>query len=104
MNNAGMNMRGDGLPGVAGPSVVQKVFNTNFFGTLWVTQTMLPLLRKSPYGRIVNSSSGIGPLASNCDPSWPGNNTRLIGYDASKAALNRPTVHLAYELRATKFK
>ena len=33
-----------------------------------------------------------------------GYNTKLIGYCASKAALNMLTVHLAYELRDTKIK
>ncbi len=104
MNNAGVNLRGDGLPGEADVSAVQKVFDTNFFGALRVAHTMLPLLRKSPAGRIVNISSGLGSLAFNSDPFWSGYNTKFIGYNASKAALNMLTVHLAYELRETKIK
>lgn len=104
INNAGVNLRGDGLPGVADPDVVQEIFDTNFFGALRVAQTMLPLLRKSAAGRIVNVSSGLGSLALNSDPSSPVYNTKLIGYSASKAALNMLTVHLAYELRDTKIK
>lgn len=104
MNNAGVNIRGDGLPGAADPDAVQRVFETNFFGALRVAQTMLPLLRKSAAGRIVNVSSGLGSLTLNSDPSWSGYNTKFIGYSASKAALNMLTVHLAYELRDTKIK
>jgi NAD(P)-dependent dehydrogenase (short-subunit alcohol dehydrogenase family) len=104
MNNAGINMRGDGLPGVANVEAVESVLDTNFVGALRVAQTMLPLLHKSPAGRIVNISSGLGSLAFNSDPSWLGYNTKLIGYNASKAALNMLTVHLAYELRGTKIK
>jgi NAD(P)-dependent dehydrogenase (short-subunit alcohol dehydrogenase family) len=104
VNNAGVNLRGDGLPGAADPAVVQKVFDTNFFGALRVVRAMLPLLRKSPAGRIVNISSGLGSLTFNSDPSWSGYNTKLIGYSASKAALNMLTAHLAYELRDTKIK
>jgi NAD(P)-dependent dehydrogenase (short-subunit alcohol dehydrogenase family) len=104
MNNAGVNLRGDGLPGTADPGVVQKVFDTNFFGALRVVRAMLPLLHKSAAGRIVNVSSGLGSLALNGDPSWSSYNTKLIGYNASKAALNMLTVHLAYELRDTKIK
>jgi NAD(P)-dependent dehydrogenase (short-subunit alcohol dehydrogenase family) len=104
INNAGVNLRDDGLPGVADLSTVQRVFDTNFFGALRVAQAMLPLLRKSGAGRIVNISSGLGSLAFNSDPSWPGYNTKLIGYNASKAALNMLTVQLAYELRGTKIK
>ena len=104
MNNAGVNLHGDGLPGSAELSAVQKVFDTNFFGALRVAQTMLPLLRKSQAGRIVNVSSGLGSLTQNSDPSWFGYDVKLIGYNASKAALNMLTVHLAYELRDTKIK
>jgi NAD(P)-dependent dehydrogenase (short-subunit alcohol dehydrogenase family) len=104
VNNAGVNLRGDGLPGAADLDVVQRVFDTNFFGALRVAQTMLPLLYKSEAGCIVNVSSGLGSLAFNSDPSWPGYNTKLIGYNASKAALNMLTVQLAYELRGTKIK
>ena len=104
MNNAGVNLRRDGLPGAADLGVVQKVFDTNFFGAIRVVQAMLPLLHKSAAGRIVNVSSGLGSLALNSDPSWSSYNTKLIGYNASKAALNMLTVRLAYELRGTKMK
>jgi NAD(P)-dependent dehydrogenase (short-subunit alcohol dehydrogenase family) len=104
LNNAGVNLRGDGLPGAADVNTVQKIFDTNFFGALRVAQTMLPLLRKSAAGRIVNVSSGLGSLTFNSDPSWSGYNTKFIGYNASKTALNMLTVHLAYELRGTKIK
>lgn len=104
INNAGINLRGDGLPGAADVGAVQKVFDTNFFGVLRVAQTMLPLLRKSAAGRIVNISSGLGSLTFNSDPAWAGREVKLIGYNASKAALNMLTVHLAYEVRDTKIK
>jgi len=104
MNNAGINLRGDGLPSVADPAVVQRVFDTNFLGALRVAQTMLPLLRKSAAGRIVNISSGLGSLSLSSDPASPHYDTKLIGYCASKAALNMLTVHLAYELRDTNIK
>lgn len=104
MNNAGINVPGDGLPGTADVEAVQRVFETNFLGALRVVQTMLPLLRKSSSGRIVNVSSGLGSLTLNSDPSWSGYDVKLIGYCASKAALNMLTVHLAYELRGTNIK
>ena len=104
MNNAGINLHGDGLPGAADVGAVQKVFDTNFFGALRVAQTMLSMLRNSVAGRIVNISSGLGSLTFNSDPAWTGRDVKLIGYNASKAALNMLTVHLAYELRDTKIK
>jgi NAD(P)-dependent dehydrogenase (short-subunit alcohol dehydrogenase family) len=104
LNNAGVNLRGDGPPGTADLDVVEKVFETNFFGALRVAQAMLPLLRKSPAGRIVNVSSGLGSLTFNSDPEWSGSSWKLIGYNGSKAAMNMMTVHLAHELRGTKVK
>lgn len=104
VNNAGVNLRGDGLPGAANVDVVRQIFDTNFFGALRVAQSMLPLLRKSDGGRIVNVSSGLGSLTFNSDPKWSGYDVKYIGYNTSKAALNMLTVHLAYELRDTKIK
>ncbi|HET8726796.1 MAG TPA: SDR family NAD(P)-dependent oxidoreductase, partial [Alphaproteobacteria bacterium] len=62
---------------------------------------MLPLLRRSPSGRIVNLATTLGSLAINSDPSSPYYSARLIGYNASKAALNMLTVQLAAELQRT---
>jgi len=72
---------------------------TNFFGTLAVTQAMLSMLRKAPAARIVNVSSGLGSLAWNADPNWEFAPVKLLGYNASKAAMNMLTVQLAYEWR-----
>jgi len=49
----------------------------------------------------VNLSSSLGSLALNGDPTSPYYSARLIGYNASKAALNMLTVQLAEELRDT---
>jgi short-subunit dehydrogenase involved in D-alanine esterification of teichoic acids len=49
--------------------VVQHTLKTNFIGALSVTQAMLPLLRSSSAGRIVNVSSGLRSLALNADPN-----------------------------------
>ncbi len=59
---------------------------------------MLPLLKKSASGRIVNVSSGLGSLARNSNPAWEFAAVKLFGYNASKAALNMLTVQLAAEL------
>jgi NAD(P)-dependent dehydrogenase (short-subunit alcohol dehydrogenase family) len=65
---------------------------------------MLPLLRKSHAGRIVNISSGLGSLEYNGDPNWEFAAVKHLGYSASKAALNMLTVQLAFELRDTRIK
>jgi NAD(P)-dependent dehydrogenase (short-subunit alcohol dehydrogenase family) len=74
------------------------VLETNFVGTLAVTQAMLPLLRKSTATRIVNLSSALGSLTINGDPASPFYEARLIGYNASKAAVNMLTIQLNAEL------
>jgi NAD(P)-dependent dehydrogenase (short-subunit alcohol dehydrogenase family) len=104
VNNAGINAPGDGPPSIANIDVVRRVMETNFLGAVAVTQAMLPLLRKSAAARIVNVSSGLGSLQWNADPAWEFAPVKLIGYNASKAAMNMLTVQLAYELRGTAIK
>lgn len=101
VNNAGIVDAADGPPSTGGPKAARRIMETNFIGTLVVTQTMLPLLKRSRAGRIVNLSSSLGSLSVNGDPSSPYYSARLIGYNASKAALNMLTVQLAAELRDT---
>ncbi|CAI9403352.1 3-oxoacyl-[acyl-carrier-protein] reductase FabG [Pleomorphomonas sp. T1.2MG-36] len=101
INNAGIIDAEDGPPTSASPEAARRIMETNFVGTLAVTQAMLPLLRLSAAGRIVNLSSSLGSLAVNGDPTSPYYSARLIGYNASKAALNMLTVQLAAELRDT---
>ncbi len=104
VNNAGISDARDAAPSEANIQAVRRIFDTNFFGTLAVTQAMLPLLRRSPGGRIVNVSSGLGSLAKNSDPQWEYAAYRLLGYSASKAALNMLTIQLAAELHETGIK
>jgi NAD(P)-dependent dehydrogenase (short-subunit alcohol dehydrogenase family) len=84
--------------------VLDKVFETNFFAPVALTKKLLPLIKKSPAGRIVNLSSILGSLTLQADPKSPIYNAKSFAYDASKTALNAFTVHLAYELRDTKIK
>jgi NAD(P)-dependent dehydrogenase (short-subunit alcohol dehydrogenase family) len=86
------------------PAVLRQTFDTNFFETVALTQTLLPLLRQSPAGRIVNVSSILGSLTLHADPSSDIYAVKAFAYDASKTALNAFTVHLAQELRGTKIK
>lgn len=99
INNAGIAEQSDGLPGVVDLELVRRIFETNFFGTLAVTQALLPLVKKSASGRIVNVSSGLGSLTLNADPNWDYAAVKLTGYNSSKAALNMFTVLLAAELK-----
>jgi NAD(P)-dependent dehydrogenase (short-subunit alcohol dehydrogenase family) len=110
VNNAGV--AGGKFPGT-GPEhraadapldVLHRVFETNFFAQVALTTTLLPLIKKSSAGRIVNLSSILGSLTLHADPKSPIYNAKSFAYDASKTALNAFTVHLAYELRDTNIK
>ncbi len=98
VNNAGVVDKEDGPPGRTSIDAVRRIFDTNVFGALAVTQAMLPLLLKSSSARVVNVSSGLGSLARNADPGWEFAKVKPFGYNASKAALNMLTVQLAAEL------
>lgn len=104
VNNAGIAGGGDGPPGQAKLDAVRRIFDTNFFGALAVTQAMLPLLRKSPSARVVNVSSGLGSLTHHSNPEWDFAGWMPMGYSASKAALNMLTVLLATEMADTGIK
>lgn len=104
INNAAIVDSADGPPGTADFDAVHRVMETNFFGTLAVTQAMLPILRESPAPRIVNVSSGLGSLQLNNDPNWSFAAVKLLGYNTSKAALNMLTIQLAHEFRDTPMK
>ena len=89
---------------VAPLSEVRSVFETNVFGVLAVTQAMLPLIRSSSAGRIVNVTSGVGSLTLNSDPNFPFRPYYGVTYSASKTALNAMTLSLAIELEETGIK
>ena len=110
INNAGI--AGGTFPG-EGPEhrasdvpmdLLRKVFETNFFAQVELTEKLLPLIKKSPAGRIVNLSSILASLKLHADPKSPIYNAKSFAYDASKTALNAFTIHLAYELRETNVK
>jgi NAD(P)-dependent dehydrogenase (short-subunit alcohol dehydrogenase family) len=90
INNAGIGADF----GVAGTDpdfdAIQRALDTNFFGAYRLTIALLPLLRRSEHGRIVNVSSGMGGV--NEMGGWS------PGYRVSKAALNAMTRILATEL------
>jgi NAD(P)-dependent dehydrogenase (short-subunit alcohol dehydrogenase family) len=106
INNAGVSLEpfGSGLPSKTTDEVIHQTFETNFFAVVALTRELLPLLLKSDAGRIVNMSSILGSQTLHADPKSPIYNFKQLSYDASKAALNSYTIHLAYELKDTKIK
>ena len=103
INNAGILHREEGL----GSSTVLKVptdilretFETNFFGLVDLTQRLIPLIKKSPNGRIVNVSSILGSLQLAIERESDGPSGTPFAYNASKAAVNSFTIHLAGALK-----
>jgi len=93
-----------GQPSVASLSDVRAVFETNVFGVIAVTQALLPLLRSSPAGRIVNVSSELGSLSSISEPGSRFWGVGGVAYGPSKSALNALTVAFAQELASTAIK
>lgn len=106
VNNAGILL--DGRKGnettKTSQEILRKTFDTNFFAVVGLTQALLPLLKKSLGGRIVNLSSILGSLTLHATPGSPVYDAKTFAYDASKAALNAFTIHLAHELKDTKIK
>jgi NAD(P)-dependent dehydrogenase (short-subunit alcohol dehydrogenase family) len=98
VNNAGIFID-DAPPSRLDTTVLRRTYETNFFGPVAVTRAMLPLLRKSSAGRIVNMSSGLASLKLTNDPDWEFAHVNLLAYNSSKTALNAMTMQFAKELR-----
>lgn len=84
----------------------RTTFETNVFSLVSLTQKLLPLVKKSDAGRIVNLTSILGSLTMHSDPKSPIALASSSGtaYNASKAAVNMFTVNLANELKGTSVK
>lgn len=103
VNNAGIAID-NAPPSQLDIEVLRRTYDTNVFGVFAITKAMLPLLRKSDAGRIVNMSSGLGSLAQNTDPNYEYAQLKLLAYNSSKTALNAMTIQFAHELRDTPIK
>jgi NAD(P)-dependent dehydrogenase (short-subunit alcohol dehydrogenase family) len=108
VNNAGIQIEetnwGTNTSTTIDIDVLKKTFDTNFFNLVDLTNTLLPLIRKSDAGRIVHLSSILGSLTLHADPNSPIYASKLFAYDASKTAVNAYTVHLAAALADTNIK
>lgn len=104
INNAGIS----GIPqnpSAASIDNFKEVYETNLYGVIRTTQVFIDLLKKSNEPRIVNVSSNMGSLTFQSDSNYAAYHYKVLAaYASSKSAMNMYTVHLAYELRDTKFK
>ena len=100
VNNAAAYADWTEMASTAGLETARRVLDTNLFGAWRVCQAFLPLVRRSPLGRIVIVSSGAG---SHGEPRFGLTATggAAASYGISKAALNALAVKLAAELEAT---
>jgi len=94
INNAGVYLdpRERSLLGIA-PADLLKTLMTNVYGPFRVCQAVLPGMRKTGSGRIVNVSSGMGQLSEM--------GAGAEAYRVSKTALNGLTATLAAALKGT---
>jgi NAD(P)-dependent dehydrogenase (short-subunit alcohol dehydrogenase family) len=102
VNNAGISVENRAPVTEVSACQMRRTYETNVFGVVTVTNTLLPLLRRAGGARIVNVSSMLGSLSMAADPqgpfsAWPG--ALLLAYNSSKTALNALTVLWAGALR-----
>ena len=107
INNAGVLLTGN-LFVTNSSSVsdkdVKDTFQINLFSVISLTQKLLPLIKKSEAGRIVNVSTILSSLTLHSAKDSPIAPAKEFAYNASKTALNAYTIHLASELKDTKIK
>ncbi len=102
INNAGVS--GDGKTADREDlSTFRRIYETNVFGAVAVTNAFVPALRRSAHPRIVNISSGTGSLTWATGPQFPHRGS-YAAYRSSKTALNALTVFYAHALAADGIK
>jgi len=97
VNNAGISAEGRPA-GEAGVDEFRRVYETNVFGVVAVTNAFLPALRGSPAPRIVNISSGTGSLSWSAGSAYRSYAGNMAAYRSSKTALNAITLFYAKAL------
>ncbi|PIO80559.1 carbonyl reductase [Pediococcus damnosus] len=100
INNAGLGGP-QSKPSETTSAALHKVFDTNFFGTVAMTNATLPLLKKAPFGKIINVASDMGSLTLASDPSSMLYKFDAFAYPASKTAVNSMTIAYSKELKDT---
>jgi NAD(P)-dependent dehydrogenase (short-subunit alcohol dehydrogenase family) len=102
VNNAGVTGGMPQQPTMVAIEAVRTAVETNVIGVIRVTNTMLPLLRRSPSPRIVNVSSSVGSLTRQSG-AGPGQamGPLSVAYAPSKSFLNAVTIQYAKELSDT---
>ncbi|HAA13146.1 MAG TPA: short-chain dehydrogenase [Cytophagales bacterium] len=101
INNAGVLLDADSPDFInttqkISDNTLRKTFDINFFGTIELTNKLIPAFTKNSL--ILNISSILGSNQFQADAASPIYEVKTFGYNASKAALNSYTIHLAHAL------
>ena len=107
VNNAGVLLTGNLFvtnSSTVSDKDIKDTFQTNLFSVISLTQKLLPLIKKSDAGRIVNVSTILSSLTLHSAKDSPIAPAKEFAYNASKTALNAYTIHLAIELKDTNIK
>ena len=110
VNNAGISVSERKEVTDEDPDTFRRIYETNVFGVVAVTNAFLPTLRRSAHPRIVNISSGTASLAASAGQAegiiaFASGPTGALGaYRSSKTALNELTVLYANSLAGDGFK
>jgi NAD(P)-dependent dehydrogenase (short-subunit alcohol dehydrogenase family) len=92
VNCAGVMEPGDPTVDDTSPTTWDDVLGVNLRGPFLLCRALLPTISRSPDGRIVNITGGMGTFSSGMDDG------RSVAYRVSKAGLNALTLTLAQEL------
>ena len=99
VNNAGVMLESEGIT----PDTLSRTYDANVIAPYFLTETLLPLLKAAPAGRVVHQSSILGSLATVASGQVPAEYV-LPAYCSSKAALNMLGVVQAEALKDTNIK
>lgn len=98
INNAAILVDMGKHPSDLTEELFRKVMEVNYLGPFLLTQKLVPLIKKSAVGRIVNLSTQVAQLAQLSDMNSPLRNDICAAYQSSKVGVNSMTVLYAKEL------
>ncbi|WP_044207794.1 SDR family NAD(P)-dependent oxidoreductase [Flammeovirga sp. OC4] len=100
INNAALLVDMGKHPSDLSEELFRKVMEVNYIGPFLLTQKLVPLLKKSEAGRIVNLSTQVAQLAQLSDMNSPLKEDICAAYQSSKVGVNAMTVLYAKELES----
>lgn len=95
VNNAGIALDFGILPSALPLETLREEFNVNFFGTFQMIQAFLPLVKKSPRGKIINVTTDMA--SQTMFANGQAGHLNVLGYNSSKTAANALTLAFGKE-------